>query len=486
MPKRYRFFGLWPQDDTSLDVLALAVGLGALLAVGTASLLLALVGAALYFLAVAARPWIAIPTIVFSLPFYLHPRPIAGLEFSATEIAILIATTSVLGRAALEFTTARRQRPHPGPQRPTPLRPLAPSVVDWGAASFLLAGLLSMLVTEYPRQSFRELRWLIVEPLLVFYVARATLGNPGHVTATLWSIMLAGVLAAALGVATSISGGADPLARATAPYLSPNHLGLFLGRAGTIALALALFGPRRRTRLPTSASWGSLAMIGVGLIKTLSLGAWLGFGAAALALAWLRGRRWSAAAALFLVGIAVVALLALPPDRTTARLDPQTGTALVRVQIWQASLRMLADHPLLGVGLDNFLYAYRGRYILPEASEEPNISHPHNWVLHFWLQLGLLGLAAAIALMVWAAVSALQLFRTPGAAIDRPLAAATAGMLVDFLMHGAFDNSYFLVDMAVIWWIMLGLLAVRLSALRPLAPGPEPALTSGVDNGNVE
>ena len=51
---------------------------------------------------------------------------------------------------------------------------------------------------------------------------------------------------------------------------------------------------------------------------------------------------------------------------------------------------MLRDHPLLGVGLDNFLYEYP-KYILPEAWREPNLSHPHNIVLDFWVRLGIGG-----------------------------------------------------------------------------------------------
>ena len=39
------------------------------------------------------------------------------------------------------------------------------------------------------------------------------------------------------------------------------------------------------------------------------------------------------------------------------------------------------------VGLDNFLYAYRGRYILDAAWQEPNLNHPHNIVLDFATRL---------------------------------------------------------------------------------------------------
>ena len=52
---------------------------------------------------------------------------------------------------------------------------------------------------------------------------------------------------------------------------------------------------------------------------------------------------------------------------------------------------MIHDHPITGLGLDQFLYAYRGRYILPDAWQEPNLSHPHNILLDFWVRLGIFG-----------------------------------------------------------------------------------------------
>ena len=61
---------------------------------------------------------------------------------------------------------------------------------------------------------------------------------------------------------------------------------------------------------------------------------------------------------------------------------------------------MVRDHPLLGVGLDNFAYLYQQVYLREGAAAEPNLSHPHNWLLHVWLELGVLGLIAFVWLLV--------------------------------------------------------------------------------------
>ena len=116
---------------------------------------------------------------------------------------------------------------------------------------------------------------------------------------------------------------------------------------------------------------------------------------------------------------------------------------------------MVRDHPILGVGLDNFAYVYQA-YLRGGAAAEPNLSHPHNWVLHLWLELGLLGLVA----FGWLVLRFSQNVR---AALTRSdsywLVAGAAGAMADLLVHGFIDNSYFLVDLAFVFWLCLALVA---------------------------
>jgi O-antigen ligase len=440
--------------------------------------LLALAGVVGFTVSVAVRPWIAIPAIVLTLPFYLHPQVSGGIEVSVTEATILLSVVGVIARTIAERTNSPLPNPPPRQRQEDGLTPSpstaeggrvgsvqfpAASAVDWAVAAFLLAALLSLLVTEYPRQSVRELRWLIVEPILVLYLARATIRTSDQIRHVVWSVVAAGLIAtlASLVALALTNELLSPLARATQPYLSPNHLGLFLGRAAAVALAIALFAPAH-ARLEKRAAWLAAGALAAGLLRTMSLGAWAGLAAAALAMSALRGRRWLLGTAAVLgVGL-LVAVAVLPAGRTMGRLDPSTGTALFRLQIWTASLHMIADHPVLGIGLDNFLYRYRAGYMLPEAAEEPNISHPHNWVLNFWLELGLLGLAAGLGTAVWTIVGGRDLVRRPRSRDDRVVGAAAIGVFVDTLVHGFIDNSYFLVDAAVVWWLFVALVVISI------------------------
>jgi len=54
------------------------------------------------------------------------------------------------------------------------------------------------------------------------------------------------------------------------------------------------------------------------------------------------------------------------------------------------------------------------------------------------------------------------LVRQPRARDDRLIGAAVIGVFVDTLVHGSLDNSYFLLDAAVIWWLFVALLVIQL------------------------
>ena len=222
----------WRRMNASAPYTIALLSLGVL---ALAPLPFAIIGAACLAGAIAVRPSVAVPLVVLTLPFYLHPRRVGTFEISITELTILLGAAGVLGRWLVDRAN--------GQERTGDLRvvPPHPSFVDWAAAGFLVAALLSLLVTEYPRQSIRELRWLIVEPIIVLYLTRTTVRSATHVREILWCLVAAGGAAAVMGVASLVVEGtlASPLARAANPYLSPNHLGLFLGRTGAVALGIS-------------------------------------------------------------------------------------------------------------------------------------------------------------------------------------------------------------------------------------------------------
>ena len=167
---------------------------------------------------------------------------------------------------------------------------------------------------------------------------------------------------------------------------------------------------------------------------------------------------------------AVAAIPLLNSPRIQAIFSDGGGTSFFRIALWKSAIQMIRDHPLLGVGPDNFLYAYRGRYLLPEAWQESSLSHPHNVILDFAARLGLIGLSVFIWLQIAFWRAALRALRQAKAALNvdqrahRLRRANEVGLLiglmasmVDFLAHGLVDASYFVVDLAFVFMLTLAL-----------------------------
>ncbi|MGI5837081.1 MAG: O-antigen ligase family protein [Chloroflexota bacterium] len=443
-------------------IAALMVTAGAALLALAPSTLLSILALLVMVAGLALRPGLGLPLLALSLPFYLFPKQLGGMAFSMPE---LILVANLMGA----FFFAIHQRWNGCKQ---PLSNLS-THLDMPIALFLVAALLSLLASEVLRVSLRDLRTLILEPIAAFYLAAWFLRDRRDISRLLFALLLGGFAAAGLGLYqylfTDHVVAVEGAKRMLGPYLSPNHLGLYMGRTIPIALALGLFVPR--LRLVAALSVGLLA---VALGLTFSVGAWLAtlLAVCVITLLWKKRAILVLAAAVAALSVAALPLLSI--ERVSSHFSITRGTSFIRLHLWQSSLQMVRDHPLLGVGMDNFLYHYRGSYIMEEAVAEPNLSHPHNIVLNFWLQMGVLGIIATGWLLVALARSWLHLWRAASQSMDRALLAGIAGAMVDFLAHGMVDNSYFLVDMAFHFWLLAGMLvAIEKCSQRLLSPSAQ-------------
>ncbi|MGI8424127.1 MAG: O-antigen ligase family protein [Chloroflexota bacterium] len=322
------------------------------------------------------------------------------------------------------------------------------------ATLLVLAGLLSTWVADYPRLALRELRTVVIEPALFYCAARSVLIGRRDAQILAASFVAGAGAASVLAILQTVAGRnlvtAEGVTRAAALYRSPNNLALLLDRAFPMALAGALYAAR-----PARALFGVAAALGAGaLFVTFSRGAWLACAVAALGvfMPWLaehftRSRRGLLLVAVALVPLIAGAVLVAAQFERFSSLFSGAGTSFLRLHLWSASVRMALDHAVFGVGLDQFLYHYP-RYMHPDAWREPNLSHPHQIVLDFWLRLGVLGVAA----VAWAGVAHRRVMRAGGPAALR---LGAAGAVLALLLHGLVDNSFFLLDLAYATWIVL-------------------------------
>ncbi|HEY7835806.1 MAG TPA: O-antigen ligase family protein, partial [Ktedonobacterales bacterium] len=149
-----------------------------------------------------------------------------------------------------------------------------------------------------------------------------------------------------------------------------------------------------------------------------------------------------------------------------------------RTLVWLAAWHMIRDHPVWGIGLDQFLYHYSTLYTShpywitalngqpTQVWREPTLAHPHNLVLDLWLSAGLLGLvgfAVVVCALGWRCMRLWREWRaarSSGAANSQWVAVVAVGVMgsvLASLVHGMVDSAYFVPDLALLFWWSVGL-----------------------------
>lgn len=427
---------------------------------------ISLLALAVLFALVLARLDVGLMLLAFFIPFYVLPQRLFERAFSMVELLTLMCFASWTIRAARRWIVEERAR----------LPVIRLSALDIGVLALVIVAGLSASQAQFKVEAFRELRVVIVEPALVYLMLRASRLEHDQIWRIADGFVLGALAIAGIGLINYAQGNTFSaefgFPRIRSIFGSPNNDALYLERAFAVLLAVSLVGPgagggdsaRRAAR---RVLYGlALAPATLALILSASRGALLlGMPAAVLSALFMAGGRWrwAAYALIAVMGVGLAVLLSgvaqplVAGTRFENMLDLTRGTGFFRVNLWQSALRMIQDHPLLGVGPDNFLYAYRGFYILPAAWQEPNLSHPHNIALDFASRLGLLGLAAGILMIGGAIQQALQSARRTTTPSLRSLGVGALGLMAAMLAHGLVDHSLFLVDLAFAFMLAAGL-----------------------------
>jgi O-antigen ligase len=321
----------------------------------------------------------------------------------------------------------------------------------------LLAAFISMFVGDHLRESLRVLRTVILEPILFYVMLIDTVKRPASIMWCIIALIVGGCLISLVAIAQWVSASnvitAEGVIRSRGFYGSPNNLGLVLER--TIPLAACGVIVFRDYRW-----WwaGASALMLVAVVLTFSWGAWFALGVSALFLGFVGGRRRAMVVLVSVISVMAALLLLAGPERLASHLSLEQGTTFIRLRLWEASLLMLRDHPLFGVGLDNFLYLYRELYVFDDAIIDLELSHPHNIVLDYWLNLGILGLFAG-GWLLWRFFNVgWRSYNYLPETSRRALVLGLLASMIAAFTHGLVDNFFFLVDLAVLFWFMCAMM----------------------------
>jgi O-antigen ligase len=297
------------------------------------------------------------------------------------------------------------------------------------------------------------------------------------------ALVFAGALSAAYGIGLHYLGlgGGDP-ERARGSFSTPMTFGSILLVLCSLSFAVvAGRGIARGLRIGLGVA--TVLMLAA-LLVSFTRSSWIGALVSVFIILALLRRRL-----IVLFAAALVALfLLLPPvyrERVQTMWSPTFGTNVQRLEMLSASWRMFKDHPVLGVGTMDLGDLYR-QYKPPTAVFVHG--HMHNNFVQIAVEMGLVGLAAFIFLLVGfyrLLARNLKLGLSPP---ERAFVVGSIGTLTGFLVNGLFDWNFGDAEAVTLLFVVIGAnLAISLhksgfqeSGNGPV-PSPEPAGSAAQD-----
>ena len=434
-----------PARDWGPGTIALGVGLAAVVGGVPLELMLPIVAGLALLVGMLVAPIVGLYGLLVAIPF----SPTFGLEDAEFSISAFEPLAVVLLLVWLARGVARREIE-------------LPASGLFGGLFFLLCTLLVATggATSLPLAIKETLKWVLLT--LAYLFTAVHFRDAPRIRPLLAALFLTGSGQALMGMVQFVAGLGPPtfaiggFMRAHGMFGQPNPFAGYLGTIFPLALAMAAIPHPGRFR---AIAWFTVACTGLGIVLSLSRGAWLGLllALALMALAWSpRTRRLVAPTVLTLLLVGLLGILgALPPALATrvtsvtsnfgifdARgVEPTTENFAVveRMAHWQAGWEMFLDAPLHGVGPGNYPAVY-DRYSLPGWREA--LGHAHNYYLNMAAEAGLPGLLALL-LVLWLAFRELLRSLTTDdrrSSFGRALAVGLLGSLAVFCTHNLFDN----------------------------------------------
>lgn len=130
-------------------------------------------------------------------------------------------------------------------------------------------------------------------------------------------------------------------------------------------------------------------------------------------------------------------------------LDLRASSLEIRISQWKETIRLIADRPIFGAGLAGYQQAVQPyhRHQFLEI-----YLYPHNLILNFWTEVGLIGLVGFVWLLVATGGGIARIRRRENLYFKYGLLLAWLVILI----HGMVDVPYFKNDLSVLWMLFVG------------------------------
>jgi len=221
--------------------------------------------------------------------------------------------------------------------------------------------------------------------------------------------------------------------RAFSPFVTPNTLAGYL--ILVMPLVLTVEGKKK---------WVIFLLLSTALFLTKSVGAIMSlFLGMLFYLCLKKSLSVKGISLLLFAAMACIFVFILRQAATSKYLAPIFSISR-RIDYWQDTLEIIKRHPFAGVGIGNF--------------NLPLTNYAHNSYLQIWAEMGIFGLIS----FLWIVGS---IFKSGFQNINiSPYKKQIAGLLTAnaiFIIHNFSDFTFFLPEVAFIWWMILGIILFK-------------------------
>lgn len=242
--------------------------------------------------------------------------------------------------------------------------------------------------------------------------------------------------------------------RVFSTWENPNILAAYLDIVICILMGLFSGFDDKKTRV----------MLGVGMLCAM----------ACLAMTYARGACLTIAVIMAVYGafrdrriligvmVAVAAILALDSvllERMKTMFTVVDTSSEMRIAMWESTVQMIMDHPLLGIGGGAYFLVYPiyDTYIVDGSV---TLVHAHNVYLNYIAEIGIVGGMCFLVFFLGSMISALTLKKLLPDTFCKGIALGLGLALVSVALNGLTDDVLFNIPSSMLLWMMCGLIAV--------------------------
>lgn len=146
-------------------------------------------------------------------------------------------------------------------------------------------------------------------------------------------------------------------------------------------------------------------------------------------------------------------------ERLISAFSASDTSSNMRLGIWESTLAMIVDHPLMGIGWGVYWQVYP-QYDFFIQNDAVKIVHAHNMYLNFAAEIGIIGMVLFVAIMFKHLVLALSNTHLRESNLLNGIVLGAGLAILAMAINGFTDYVLFNIELSMLFWLVCALIVV--------------------------